>query len=313
MVSQLHIKSILALIFIVAMIIPVSATITVSGTTKFMQTMAPGQNTTFPITLTTDTASDYDITILGFKNGDNGGYVGVNDPTLYDTTPKAKPSIAFNEKEIHLESGKPTTIDVIVSVPDQCNEGLYALINIHPKVASSSGASIVTAINVPVMVTVSGVTLTETGKINNIEFKDSKIATTFTNTGNHHYYGAINEIVIIGAAGKETKLTNAMDTAIVPGGKVIFVQTIDGSILKDGTITTSNVRSSDGKIMATMPVTVIEQKDLESIPQQNNVVSPEEKDEINDAVDRSTLIAAAIIVLVVIGCIGYFVLIRNRN
>lgn len=249
----MKITNLFVLLLLIVIIIPASATVSLSGTTKFMETLSPGQNITFPITLTSDSNIDCELELTGFTNDNAGGYININDNSLIDQT---KPKVTLEKTNVHLEPKKPVTINAEVTVPNICNNNLYALINIHPKSTSSTGTSIVTAINIPVMITVNGVSINETGIIISTQLKNSTIITVFRNTGNHHYYGVTNDISVI-TNGITSHYITKLDSAIVPGGKIIFKQTLNESVTKDSKIT-SSVIDSKNKILASSQIVIIE-------------------------------------------------------
>jgi hypothetical protein len=243
-------------------IAPVMGAMTLSGV-KYMADVTPGTTVTFPMMLSTapsDAAADYEITVLGFGNAPNGNYLGI-DP-IQDTGPyTARPFITLDKTTVHITPGGKEVVTATINVPASGNGGRYALINIHPKQVTSAGTgpSITTAINVPVMITLIGTQITETGTIESISADNAvtgqpfTITTVFTNTGNHHYYNTRNEIVVTDSSKKEVARasTDPSITAIVPGGKVNFTQQITTSMSPDTYTVTSQVFSVNGTVLAT--------------------------------------------------------------
>jgi hypothetical protein len=241
----------LLLITAILLVSPVSASLKISGTVKYMATVAPGIEVTFPITLSlsdTDPAGDYGLEVFGFENDRRGGYVAV-DAASDTGEQSARPYLSLDKYVIHIEPGTNDVVTATLRVPPTAKGGMYALINIHPsQVASGKGASVTTAINVPVMVTVSGTESKETGVIDSITIDSKKspviVTTQFTNTGNHHYYGVKNAVEVTNGNGMlvGSYESDPLVTAIVPGGTVSFVQPLNLTNVRD-TYTVYTVRS----------------------------------------------------------------------
>ena len=246
-------------------IAPAMAAMTLSGV-KYMADVTPGATVTFPMTLSSadaDAAEDYEVTVIGFGNSPNGNYLGI-DPAQ-DTGPyTARPFITLDKTAVHIPPGGKEVITATMQVPSGGAGGLYALINIRPKpvAATGAGSSFTTAMNVPIMITLKGTQLTETGTIESVSISDAmqgkslEVTTVFTSSGNHHYYGAKNEIAVTDSTGKEVVRTATAPsvTAIVPGGKVNFRQQITAA-LSPGTYTVdSNVFDSKGTVLDTKTV-----------------------------------------------------------
>ena len=265
--SHLAYKLLLAaLLLLLITIAPAMAAMTMSGI-KYMADVTPGSTITFPMTLSltaNDAAADYESTVLGFGNEPNGNYYGI-PPALDTGTYTARPFITLDKTAVHIAPGGKEIITATIQVPSSGAGGRYALINIHPKpvVATGGGSSFTTAMNVPVMITLKGTQLTETGTIESVSVgetmqgKTLEVTTAFTNTGNHHYYGAKNEIAVQDSTGKEVArtATTPLVTAIVPVGKVNFTQQIATS-LSSGTYTvTSSMFDSKGTVLDTKSTT----------------------------------------------------------
>jgi hypothetical protein len=98
--------------------------------------------------------------------------------------------------------------------------------------------------NVPIMITLKGTQLTETGIIGSISAgeavpgKPVEIITVLTNTGNHHYYGAYVNVTVTDSTGKEvaTASTNPSIFALIPGNAMTFNIPL-GTTLPVGTYT----------------------------------------------------------------------------
>jgi len=255
-----------ALLVSLIAIAPAMAAMTLTGV-KYMADVTPGTTVTYSMTLSSaasDAASDYEITVFGFGNDADGGYQEL-EPSQDTGTYTARPFITLDRTAVHIAPGGKEVVTATIQVPASGNGGRYALINIHPKpaIATGTGPSFTTAMNVPVMITLKGTQLTETGTIGSVSTGDAvpgkpvEITTVFTNTGNHHYYGAKNEIAVTDSTGKEVARAATVPsvTAIVPGGKVSFTQQITAG-LSHGTYTvTSKVFDSKETVLDTKTTT----------------------------------------------------------
>jgi hypothetical protein len=240
---------------------PAIATLNIVGS-KFMGDVAPGQTVSFPMTLSvasTDSAADLELSVLGFANGPDGRYLGL-DPAQDTSQYTARPWITLDKTAVHIAPGQQQIITATITVPSNAGAGgRYALINIHTKPLGGGAVALVTAINVPVMVTLKGTQSTETGTIDSISVGDIvqgkpvTITTTFVNTGNHDFYGVKNEITVTDASGKSVAQASSVPliSTIIPGGKVNFVTTINADLTPGTYTVASRMIHSSGTVLAT--------------------------------------------------------------
>jgi hypothetical protein len=152
------------------------------------------------------------------------------------------------------------------------------MINIHTKPVGGGMVSISSAIGVPVMVTIKGHPITETGSIADIKpvtKQDGKtaIVTTFKNTGNHHYYGATNAVTVTDAAGKKAAsvILDPSLTAIIPGSMVTF-EAVTPTPLAPGKYTAeSKVTLPSGIVLNSTKMTV----EVAATPAGTTLATPE--------------------------------------
>jgi hypothetical protein len=161
---------------------------------------------------------------------------------------------------VHLDPGSKQVVTATISVPSNAGAGgRYAIINIHTKPVGGGAVSLVTAINVPVMVTLKGTQMSETGDISGVtvgeivQGKPVTVTTNFVNTGNHHFYGARNVITVSDASGRivAQDATKPSVTAIVPDGKVNFNTKITADLQPGSYSVTSSIIHSNGNVLAT--------------------------------------------------------------
>ena len=262
MLSQsLYSRLILMILIIFSFIsVPAGAVTLMNG--KFMENVVPGTTIVYPITLAIDPSQPttvYDISVLGFENDLAGNYIGI-DPSQ-DTGPyTARPFITMDNTSVTLNPGESANIQATIHVPASGNGGRYALIRMSPRSATPVGqGSVSISATAVVMITLDGTQITETGTIDNVTTGTLvpnvplSVTTVFTNTGNHHYYGASNQIEVKDNAGNIifNGTSIPLNTAIVPGGTIGFTQTISNG-LSAGTYTlVSSIISSTGTVFDT--------------------------------------------------------------
>ena len=240
---------------------------------KYMANVRPGTTVTYSLALAAganESPADYQATVLGFGETLNGFYTGIEP--AQDTGPyTARPFITLDNSTVHLVPGGEAVITATIKVPSSGKGGLYALIDIEP--VSSSNILQSTSVNIgfdaPVMITLDGTTLTETGVIENVTVGTAavgqpvsgtavtgqpiSVSTFFTNTGNHHYYSANNQIKIMDNSGKVigNGTTDYFTSAIVPGATVAFTQQITTPLNAGTYSVTSSVMNSAGQVLDT--------------------------------------------------------------
>lgn len=238
---------VLAFLFIAACAIQPAAALKVEGA-KIMLDVVPDTNYVFPMAVSinpTDPASDYAVDILGFGQSVEGGsytpLTAADDTGAYS----ARGLVTVDSPVIHIEPGQRKEFNAIIKVPPNVGDGgRYALIHIHPAATGGGQTAFATAIIVPVMLTIQNTKLAETGTITEMGVGDIvaarpiTVSSTLKNTGNHHYYGVVNQITVTDAAGKTVATAKANPTviALIPGQSVRFT-TLVSSPLAVGTFT----------------------------------------------------------------------------
>lgn len=260
--SRQFYQLIIVTLLLVSLTIPPSmAALNLIGS-KFMDEIATGQTVAFPMTLSiggTDSPADIEFSVLGFGNGPDGRYLGL-DPSSDASQYTARPFITLDKTSVHLDPGSEQVVTATISVPSNAGAGgRYAIINIHTKPVGGGAVALVTAINVPVMITLQGTQITETGEITGISVgemvqgKPVTVTTNFVHTGNHHFYGAKNVIAVNDASGRivAQDATQPSVTAIVPDGTVNFNTRITADLPPGSYTVTSSIIHSNGEVLAT--------------------------------------------------------------
>ncbi|MGA2933798.1 MAG: hypothetical protein ABSD81_01425 [Methanomicrobiales archaeon] len=252
---------ILLTVFFIAILAiqPVASLRVESG--DFRIAVSKGDTYTIPIAVSIgsqESAGDYAIDVGGFGETPDGIYQSL--PASNDTSSfSARPYITVNQPTVHLNPGEREYSNITIRVPANAPDGgRYALILVHPApAAGGAGSGISTAVQIPVMLTIAGSTLTQTGSITNLATGEMvtgepiKILTTLKNTGNYHYYGAFVNVTVTDAAGKvvATTSTDPSRPAIIPGYAITFVTPITAT-LSPGTYTVkADAKLADGMVL----------------------------------------------------------------
>jgi hypothetical protein len=248
-----------------ALCTPASAGLAVAGA-KYMGEIAPGETYVHTITVSTkptDAQMDIVIDVMGFGQGADRGYTTLT-PDQDTGQYSARPWITLDASSFTLTPGGSKTVMATIVVPKDAGAGgRYAMIYIHNKPGGGGTTGVAAAIAVPVMVTIKGQPVTETGSIADIKAvtrSDGKtaIVTTFKNTGDHHYYGATDAVTVTGAGGKKVASVtlDPSATAIIPGATVTF-EAVTATPLAPGSYTAeSKVTLPSGTVLDTRTMTV---------------------------------------------------------
>jgi hypothetical protein len=156
--------------------------------------VSPGQNLTHKMTVsigTEDPATEITVRLGGYGQALSGASELLE--TADNTDFSARAFITLDKESFHLEPGGSEVVTATIQVPlDVGAGGRYALINIKTGAAGGGGVGMITAVNVPIVLTVKDTTLTRQGEITglNIEVAGGQtlnIDTIFHNTGNYHF------------------------------------------------------------------------------------------------------------------------------
>jgi hypothetical protein len=236
---------------------PVSA-IGVMGA-KYMGSIAPGGTDVHTMTVSIGAdakPTDFQIYVMGFGQALDKGYVSL-DPANDLSPYSGRKFITLSNTTIHLEPGTSQVVKATIKLPQTVGSGgRYAIISVHA--LAKTGESITTGVDVPVFITVSGTTPTESGSIQNVDMgivaigQPITVTTTFTNTGNYHYYGAINKVTISDSKGNliSNVSTSPSTIAIIPGSTVRFIANPKTGTLAEGIYTVhSGISLEKGQIL----------------------------------------------------------------
>lgn len=199
--------------------------ITVSGAV-LVATVTPGEILTHTITVTLGTNEslvDATIQIGGIGQTTEGTYI-LLDESNDNRGFSAREYISLDKHTLQLTPGVSQGVIATIRVPVDIEAGgRYALINIQTLPTGSGNIGIVSAVNIPVYLTVKNTGLIHRGNItsvatgNIISGTPIDILTTFRNTGNHHFKIS-SEVIIRDPDGEllETIFTSLTPTSVIP-------------------------------------------------------------------------------------------------
>lgn len=226
---------------------------------KYMETIPQGTVTTHTITISNEGATEpleVQADVLGFINGPDGAYRTVSAEE--DTSPySARTYITLDRTQVRLMPGTPETIRATISVPENAGSGgRYALIYIHSAVQGQKTFGFISAVAVPVMITIGDSEIKETGTITGVSVGEIStgqpfiVTTGFQNTGNHHYYGIKDTVVISGPQGViATESFGPTAWAVIPGSYLDLKIPIKTPLLVGSYTVKSTVTKEDGTIL----------------------------------------------------------------
>jgi hypothetical protein len=161
----------------------------------------------------------------GLGQGPDGSTVALTDAE--DKSPQS--ARAYFQKldrgELHLEPGDSVSVKATFAIPNDAEPGTrYADIYIHSQPTGSGRVGVVLAANVPILLTIPGAPMVETGTITSLDVptplsgRPIKLTATAVNTGNHHFKA------------------DAVFTLLDPAGQVVTRQVVpmSGSSLLPG-------------------------------------------------------------------------------
>jgi hypothetical protein len=245
------------MLMMVLCIVPVSG-LSVSGA-KYVGSISPGGTDTHIITITIgsgDSATDMIADVRGFGQDLDQSYklLGPAD----DISPySARSFITLDNSSLHVEPGMSKEITAKITIPQNAGAGgRYALIYLHP--IAGTGQTFTTGAIIPVLITITGTTPTETGTIATVDVgnvvlgQPITIATAFKNTGNYHYYHTVNVVTVTDASGNiiSNASTQPSVYAIIPGNTVQYTVSPVINNLPIGTYTAdSKVLLENGQVL----------------------------------------------------------------
>ena len=237
---------------------PVSA-IDVVGA-KYMETVNAGDTVTHSITVATkatESPMDIIVEVLGFGQTEGKSYTSLSPAE--DASPySARKFITLDTGSFHLNPGESKKIMATIVIPNDVGEGgRYAMISIRNAPSGDGSTAFVTAIVVPVMITIANTNILQTGTITDIKTGDIvtgqplNIITSLKNTGNIHYYKTRNTVTLSDSGGNVlgTASTAPSLYAIIPSYTVNYDLSLDKSFSPGTYGVKSEISLEDGTLL----------------------------------------------------------------
>ena len=255
----------LAIIALVAATLPVCAVsanpgLQVEGA-LLVEDVSPGQTITWPMVVSissADPATDIVVQVMGLTQTPDG--VNQDISVSEDTSQYSALSfISVDKNSFHLDPGASDTVTATIQIPQNVgNGGRYAMINISEQSPGGPGTHYVSGVDVPVVLTITGSQLTQTGKITGINTgtitngQPVDITTTFQNTGNIHYK-VEGSVTVTNDQGVtlENIPVPIIATSIIPGisRDLEAIYTPSGSLPPGTYDINSQIMTSDGNVL----------------------------------------------------------------
>lgn len=229
----------------------------------------PGKTYTSPIGVSIrpeESGGTFTIDVMGFGQApEDGSYIALD--AAADTSPySARQFITIDKPTVTLQPGERADVMATITIPSGSRDGgRYAIIRVHPAAsASDAPAAFATAVAIPVLLTLKSGTITEAGQISTVEppvaevGKPFAIATTFQNSGNYHYYGAVYNVTFTGTQGKDMASVKSEPfvRAIVPGQSVTFTASVASGLPQGTYHVNARVEKQDGQVLAEKKATL---------------------------------------------------------
>jgi hypothetical protein len=261
-----HVMSFITIgLVIFLMLCPVpAAAIKVVGSI-YSGNIAPGSSAIHTMTVSTksdDPPMDLMVDIQGLGQTPQQGSVGLSADK--DMSPySARTFITVSPVTFHLNPGDSQEIKATISLPQSVGDGgRYAIITIRNAPVGNGTMAIVTAVSVPIIVTIPGTSLIKKGTISMVNVADIvpgqpvQITTSLKNTGNYHFIPK-NTVTITDSAGKVVVEGSSEPStrSIIPTSTGDYSVDIDKP-LPPGTYTaTSKISLEDGTVLDTKSTT----------------------------------------------------------
>lgn len=209
--------------------------ITVHGAVLVAE-ITPGETYNHKITISlgiNELPNEATIEVLGNEQAPDGTCLGSDN--IADRPISACKYISLDKNTVRLTPGYSQEIIASVRIPLDINIcGLYAVIHIQTKPTGEGTIGVISAINIPVYLTVKNIPVVHQGEIISISTTEIfsgrpiDIVTVFQNTGNHHFKFS-NEVTIRDINGNlvGTMFSNLTQTSVIPemfrDSRIIFI------------------------------------------------------------------------------------------
>lgn len=265
-------------LFVLLSIGPALATISISEPVISM-TVDAGQNLSKDTVVSigsSDNPTDFMADVFGLGQGPDGSPQELKADK--DVSPySARSFLNVSPRSFHLDPGKSQKITIKGNIPTDVGEGgRYAVINIHTKPQNASkGVNIIAAMDVAVLLTISGTLPTISGEITDMKFyepynpmsksivsknlikpvsaKQQNISVIFKNTGNYYYKARASAELFDANGSRLSKNSTELSVfSIIPTySKEFRLQLVPSQELKPGSYRISaTISLEDGTALA---------------------------------------------------------------
>jgi hypothetical protein len=154
----------------------------------------------------------------------DGGFQ-ILSPSANSSQFSASGYITVDKDSFHLKPGTSQEINLTIRIPlDAATGGKYALVNVRTLPTGQSSVGMISAVNVPIYLTIENSTLVHTGKITRLTSSEAvsgkpvEISTLFQNTGNHHFK-VIGQVSVSDNGGKQMDIIDlpVSGSSLLPG------------------------------------------------------------------------------------------------
>jgi len=223
--------------------------------------VVPGEDIYHEITVRLS-GDEFPMEAVGGLYGHGMGLDGARIPR--EDTDEMKPYSAvgflkLTPERAQIEVGKPAVFVLEGKVPEDVGSGgRYALVEIHTPPQGEGQVGVALATIAPIMLTISGTELVETGEITDLTVSADEVLVIFKNTGNHHFRASA-EATLLNDQGEIIASTEAPLTynSLIPTTSWLFEMSFDlEEDLAPGTYTVeATVTHEDGTVLDTEETT----------------------------------------------------------
>ena len=231
--------------------------LTVSGA-KLVATASAGDTFIHQITVSIgsdDQPMDMTVQVLPMAQALDGTPLSSQEANPYS----ASSFITLDKDSFHLDPGGKQMVNATIRIPKGVGDGgRYALIKVATQPPAGSALSVITAVNIPIYITIKGSRLANQGKITSLSADVSssqaiEVVSVFENTGNHDFK-IKNNLTLRNSKGKTVASiqTNISLWTLIPGmSREIKADIFPEVDLSPGLYrVTSQITLDDGTILA---------------------------------------------------------------
>ena len=259
-------KPLIALITLFLLLLGVGIASSALGTSGSIleKEVVPGDHLTHIMHVKLDSSDqpmDIQVELLGYGQSEDGAKRELN--ASLDTSPySARPFLKVSPASFHLDPGKTQDVTLEGDIPKNIGSGgRYALVKIHSGIMGKGMVGFSLAIDVPILLTVSGSEIQNKGEIENLSLEQPVLADNqtlsllFKNTGNHHYKPKVQAMVKNKDDSIASNVSVTSPISVLPTYSRLFKFDLNPKTpLKPGTYNLNATVRADGNVIATKEV-----------------------------------------------------------